>query len=43
MAWRRPCDKPFSEPMMIEFTDAYVSLNELKYNLIAILIEYGKV
>ena len=22
MAWRRPGDKPFSEPMMVKFTDA---------------------
>ena len=24
MAWRRPGDKPLSEPMMVEFTDAYM-------------------
>ena len=24
MAWRRPGDKPLSEPMMIFFTDAYI-------------------
>ena len=33
MAWRRPGNKPLSEPMMVRFTDAYASLglNELKY------------
>ena len=31
MAWRRSGDKPLSEPMMAQFTDAYKSLglNEL--------------
>ena len=24
MAWRRPGDKPLSEPMMMRFTDAYM-------------------
>ena len=24
MAWRRQGDKPLSEPMMVEFTDAYI-------------------
>ena len=24
MAWRRPGDKPLSEPMLIQFTDAYM-------------------
>ena len=24
MAWRRPRDKPLSEPMLVQFTDAYV-------------------
>ena len=24
MAWRRPGDTPLSEPMMIQFTDAYM-------------------
>ena len=24
MAWRRPGDKPLSEPMMVSFTDAYM-------------------
>ena len=24
MAWRRPGDKPLSEPMMAQFTDAYM-------------------
>ena len=24
MDWRRPGDKPLSEPMMVEFTDAYM-------------------
>ena len=24
MAWRRPDDKPLSEPMMAQFTDAYM-------------------
>ena len=24
MAWRRPGDKPLSEPMVAEFTDAYM-------------------
>ena len=23
-AWRRPGDKPLSEPMLIQFTDAYM-------------------
>ena len=26
MAWRRPGDKPLSEPMMVWFTDAYMRL-----------------
>ena len=26
MAWRRPGNKPFSEPMMAYFTDAYMGL-----------------
>ena len=32
MAWRRPGDKPLSEPMMVTVTDAYGSLGltELK-------------
>ena len=24
MAWRRPCDKPLSEPMIVNFTDVYM-------------------
>ena len=24
MAWRRPVDKPLSEPMMVKFIDAYM-------------------
>ena len=24
MAWRRPGDKPLSEPIMVQFTDAYM-------------------
>ena len=24
MDWRRPCDKPLSQPMMVKFTDAYI-------------------
>ena len=24
MAWRRPGDKPLSEPMMVKFNDAYM-------------------
>ena len=24
MAWRRPSDKPLSEPMLTQFTDAYM-------------------
>ena len=33
MAWRWPGDKPLSEPMLLYFTDAYVSLglSELRH------------
>ena len=36
MAWRRPGDKPLSEPMMVQVGEAYVSLglSELKRNYI---------
>ena len=34
MAWRRTCDKPLSEPMMVSFNDAYMRHSALMSEII---------
>ena len=43
MAWRRPGDKPLSEPMMVSFLSIYASLSLNELTHCDLVVQYGDI